>query len=95
MSRWGHTGEDRVGQNTTAQKDQRLRLCSGGIFGYGPGYDVEHERIVWAKPKFPGDYAQGGICAATGYWAPGSAMVIVDGMRFIREFAPERVNKDG
>lgn len=85
MSRWGRS------QDSTGSKDQRVRLVTGGRFGAGPGLDVEHEPVIFNPPATKDPF--GGVCSATGYHGSQSQMVSVDGMMFLREFSPERVNK--
>lgn len=42
----------------------------------------------WAQPVSNEDRIAGGRCATTGILAPGHAMVVVDGVKHIAEFAP-------
>jgi len=48
-----------------------------------------YERFVWLHPNSPSDRANGGYCAATGYWCAARGMVVVNGRKYIKEFAPK------
>lgn len=43
---------------------------------------------LWADPVDRADYEQGAVCATTKIWAPGHALVEVEGRKHIAEFAP-------
>ncbi|AIE86988.1 hypothetical protein [Fimbriimonas ginsengisoli] len=70
--------------------DQGLRLTTV-VFGATAAFVPTD--FVWDFPTSAADAYAGGVCAATGYRAPGHSLVSVDGVRFIAEFAPRRVSK--
>ena len=82
-----------MSRNGIDSQDQLLRLVTGGIFGTGAGDDVEGEIVRFGKAVDGTDWLQGTVCQATGYTAPRSRIVYVDGKPFIDVFAPERVDK--
>lgn len=77
-------------------KAQRWMMVDNYGFGspqYNPVTDLGHD-VIWDYPDSFADRRAGGICAATGYWAPGHSMVWVNNKQYIIEFAPEEDRKD-
>lgn len=70
-----------------ASLDQTLRLTTFGLFG--SSFSFVPRDFVWDFPLNRADRAAGGVCAASGYRAPGHSMVQVDGQMYIAEFAPD------
>lgn len=54
---------------------------------FGPSTRSAGE-FIWSFPLDEADRASGGICAYTGFWAAGHSLVTVDGLRYIKDFAP-------
>jgi hypothetical protein len=78
-----------------SDQDSMFRAVTCGLIGTTAAADVELQPFVYHLPQGPKDYIGGGACAATGYWGANSGMVTVDGMRFLRDFAPTKVVKPG
>lgn len=70
--------------------DRGLRLTTGGLFGQSNTDSDVLKTYVWAEPLNGPDQRAGGICAVTGYWAPGHRLVSSAEGRVIDVFASER-----
>ena len=82
-----------IGPDQDVSQDSYAVQLTCGLWGRTAADDVNNQIFVFHLPKNAGDIKGGGICQATGYWSAPSGLVTVDGMRFIKEFAPVRVAK--